>query len=65
MIVWLVEIATEHPVVAVVTAVITGLGSLLAGVAAVIDARTARNEAAILRAQVIDLDKRVATLEHK
>lgn len=61
MIVWLVEFASEHPVVTVIAA----LGSLLTGVAAVIDARTARNEAAVLRAQVIDLDKRVAILEHK
>lgn len=61
MIGWLVELASEHPVVSIVTAI----GGLLTGIAAVIDARTARHEAATLRAQVIDLDKRVAILEHK
>lgn len=65
MIYWLVEIAAEHPIATIVTAIAAGLGSLLVGIAAVMDARTARNEAAVLRAQVIDTDKRLYALERK
>jgi hypothetical protein len=61
MLYFLVELATEHPVVSILTAI----GGLLTGVAAVIDARAARHEAFALRGLVTDLDKRVHLLEHK
>lgn len=61
MIYWLVETLSEHPAVAVISA----LGSLLAGIAAVIDARAARHSVEALRYKVTDLDKRVAILESK
>lgn len=61
MLYWLIQNASDHPLVAVTAA----LGSILTGIAAVIDARAARREADSLRTTVTDLDKRVAILESK
>jgi hypothetical protein len=54
VIVWLLEVATDHPAAAIITSV----GSLIAALASVYESHG-------LRDQVSDLRERVATLEAK